>query len=64
MRLEQLGEGLAACSGETVATHLGTMLIVEAYAFGSSNVVPGSSVAASRMEDTIHRSTGEPCLGF
>jgi hypothetical protein len=64
MRLEQLGEGLAACSGETVAAYLGTVLIVEAYASGSSNVAPRSSVAASRMEDTIHRSMGEPCSGF
>jgi uncharacterized metal-binding protein len=62
-RLERLGEGLAACSGETVVAHLGVVLAVEASASRNSNAAPRNSVAASVMEDVIHASAGEPCLG-
>jgi hypothetical protein len=50
MRLERLGEGLAVCSGETVAAHW----IDE----------PESLVPASEMGDTIQASADEPYLGF
>jgi hypothetical protein len=62
-RLEWLGEGLAACSGETVAAHLGMVLAIEASASGNSNTAPQSPVAASRIEDDVHTSVGEPYSG-
>jgi hypothetical protein len=35
----------------------------EASASANSDATPGSLVAASRMEDVFHASTGEPCSG-
>jgi hypothetical protein len=63
MRLEQLGEGLAACSGEMVAAHLGAVLAIRASASVSSDAAPESSIAASRMEDVVHTSVGESYSG-
>jgi hypothetical protein len=64
VRLERLGKGLAAWSGKTVPACLGVVLAVEASTYGSSDATPESLVAASRMEDAIHTSVGEPCSGF
>jgi hypothetical protein len=63
-RLERLGEGLAACSGETVAAHLGVVLAIEASTSRNSDGAPGSSITASGMEDVVHASVDEPYLGF
>jgi hypothetical protein len=60
VRLERLGEGLAGCSSESVATHLGVVLVVEASASRNSDTAPRSSVTASGMEDVVHTSMGEP----
>jgi hypothetical protein len=54
VRLERLGENLAVCSGETVATHWVDEPVAEASASGSSGAMPESSVVASRMEDVVH----------
>jgi hypothetical protein len=62
-RLECLGEGLAVCFGEMVGAYWVEMFAVEISAFGNSDVVPKSSDAASRMEDTVHASVGELYLG-
>jgi hypothetical protein len=64
VRLQRLGEGLAVCSGETVAAHWVDEPVAEASASGSSNAAPESSVVAYGMEDAIHASTGEPYSGF
>jgi hypothetical protein len=65
VRLEQLGEGLAACSGEIVAACLSEVLAtVKASASGSSDVAPRNSVTAFGMEDADPTSVGEPCSGF
>jgi hypothetical protein len=64
VRLEQLGEGLAVNSGETVVVHLVDVLATEASTSGSSGAVLGSSVAASRTENADHASAGEPYSGF
>jgi hypothetical protein len=65
VRLEWLGEGLAACSGETVAACLSEVLAgVEVSASESSDVVPRNSVAIFGMEDADPTSAGEPCSGF
>jgi hypothetical protein len=64
MRLERLGEGLVVCSGETIAAHWVDEPLVEASTSGSLDVVPESSVVASRMEDAIHASVDEPFSGF
>jgi hypothetical protein len=37
---------------------------VEAYASGNSDAAPGSSIAASRIEDADPALTGKPCSGF
>jgi hypothetical protein len=50
-RLERLGEGLAACSGETVVVHWVKEPMDEASASGSSDVMPESLVIVSRMEE-------------
>jgi hypothetical protein len=63
-RLERWGEGLAGCSGESVAAHLVAVPAVEAYASGNSDAAPGSSIAASRIEDADPALTGKPCSGF
>jgi hypothetical protein len=47
VRLEHWGEGLAACSDETVAAHWVKVLAAEASASGSSSIVLENSVAAS-----------------
>jgi hypothetical protein len=52
--LEQLGEGLAVCSGETVAAHSLNELGAEASASGSSGAVLESSVVAYGLEDIVH----------
>jgi hypothetical protein len=62
--LEQLGEGLAVCSGETVAADWVEEHVAEASASGSLDVAPESSVTASGMEDVVHASTDEPYSGF
>jgi hypothetical protein len=59
-----LGESLAANSDEVVVAHFGALLAVEASTSGSSDAVFESSVAASRMEDVVHTSAGEPYSGF
>jgi hypothetical protein len=64
VRLERLVESLAANSEEAVAAHFGTLLAVEASTSGSSDAALESSVAASRMEDVVHTSAGEPYSGF
>jgi hypothetical protein len=64
VRLERLGEGLAVCSGETVAAHWVNEPVAEASASGSSGTVPGSSVIAYGMEDAVHASTGKPYSCF
>jgi hypothetical protein len=64
MRLERLGEDLAACSGETIATHCVKLLAAEASTSGSSDAAPGSSIAASGMVDDVQASVDEPCSGF
>jgi hypothetical protein len=53
-RLEQLGEGHAACSSETVVAHWLNEPGAEASASESSGVAPESSVVAYGMEDAIH----------
>jgi hypothetical protein len=63
-RLEWLGEGLAVCSGETVAAHWVEEPVAEASTSRSSNAVPESSVAVSRMEDVVHASADESCSSF
>jgi hypothetical protein len=63
VRLEWLGEGLAACSGKTVARQWVEELATEASASGSSNTMPESSIIASGMEDVVHTSVGEPYSG-
>jgi hypothetical protein len=62
--LEQLGEVLAVCSGETVAADWVEEPVAEASASGSLDVAPESSVTASGMEDVVHASTDEPYSGF
>jgi hypothetical protein len=64
VRLEQLGEGLAVSSSETVVAHYGVVLVVEASASRNSNIASRNLVAASIMEDAIHASVGEPYSGF
>jgi hypothetical protein len=64
VRLERLGEGLAVCSGEMVATHWVDEHVAEASAFGSSDAAPKSLVVASRMEDANHASVDEPFSGL
>jgi hypothetical protein len=59
-----LGEGLAVCSGETVAAHLVEVPVAEASASGSLDAVPESLVTASGMEDAVHASADEPYSGF
>jgi hypothetical protein len=54
VRLEQLGEGLAVCSGETVAAHWVVEPVAEASASGSSGVAPKNLVVAYGMEDAVH----------
>jgi hypothetical protein len=56
MRLERLGKGLAAHSGEMVVAHLGMVLAVEASAYQSSDAVLESLVTASGMRMmSMHR---------
>jgi hypothetical protein len=57
VRLERLGEGLVVHSGEMVAAYWVEVLAGEASA-------SGNLVTASRMEDVVDASMGEPCLGF
>jgi hypothetical protein len=64
VRLEPLGEGLALCSGETVAAHWVDEPMAEASASGSLDAVPKSSVAASGMGDAIHAPTDKPYSSF
>jgi hypothetical protein len=54
MRLERLGEGLAACSAKTVATHWVDESVAEASASGSVGAMPKSLVVAYGMEDVVH----------
>jgi hypothetical protein len=63
-RLELLGEGLAVCSGETIASHWVDEPVAEASASRSSDAIPKSSVAASRMGDAFYASTDDPYSGF
>jgi hypothetical protein len=63
-RLEWLGEGLAICSGETVATHWVDEPMAEASTSGSLDAVPKSLVTVSRMGDAVHASADEPYSGF
>jgi hypothetical protein len=63
-RLERLGEGLAACSGETIAAHWVEELAAKASASGSSDAAPGNLVAVFGMEDVVHTLAGEPYSGF
>jgi hypothetical protein len=63
-RLERLGEGLAVCSGETVAAHWVDKPVAEASASESSDIAPKSLVAASRMVGVVHASVDEPYSGF
>jgi hypothetical protein len=49
-----LGEGLAGCSSQTVATHWLDEPGVEASASGSSGAMPKSLVVAYGMEDIVH----------
>jgi hypothetical protein len=63
-RLERLGEGLAACSGETIAAHWVEELAAEASASGSLDAAPGNLVAVFGMEDVVHTLAGEPYSGF
>jgi hypothetical protein len=64
VRLEQLGEGLAVSSSETIVAHYGVVLVVEASASRNSDIASRNLVAASIMEDAIHASVGEPYSGF
>jgi hypothetical protein len=64
VRLERLGEGLAAHSGETIAAHLVDEPMAEASTSRSLGAVPESSIVAYGMKDAVHASTGEPYLGF
>jgi hypothetical protein len=64
VRLEQLGEGIAVCSGEMVAAHWVDEPMAEASASGSLGATPESSVVAYGMEDAVHASTGKPHSGF
>jgi hypothetical protein len=52
-----LGEGLVVHSSEMVAAYWVEVLAGEASA-------SGNLVTASRMEDVVDASMGEPCLGF
>jgi hypothetical protein len=54
VRLEQLGEGLAAHSVEMVAAHWVDESVAEASTSGSAATVPESSVFAYGMEDAAH----------
>jgi hypothetical protein len=63
-RLERIGDGLAAGSSGMVAAHLDMVIAVEASAYENSDVGPGNSVAASRMEDVVHALVGEPWSGL
>jgi hypothetical protein len=54
VRLERLGEGLAVCSGETVAAHWHDEPGAEGSASGSSGAAPESLVVAYGMKDAIH----------
>jgi hypothetical protein len=63
-RLEQLGDGLAVCSGEMVTAHWVDEPVAEASAFGSLVAVPESTVAASGMDDVVHALVDKPCSGF
>jgi hypothetical protein len=49
-----LGEGLAVCSGETVAAHWLNEPGAEASASRSLGAVPESLVVAYVMEDAVH----------
>jgi hypothetical protein len=64
VRLERLGEGLAICSGETIAAHWVEEPVAEASASRSLDAVPESSFAVSRMEDVAHASADEPYSSF
>jgi hypothetical protein len=64
VRLEQLGEGLAVCSGKTVAALWVDEPVAEASTSGSSDAAPESSVVAFVMEDVVLASVDEPCSGF
>jgi hypothetical protein len=59
-----LDEGLAVCSGETVATCWVEEPVDEASASGSLDAAPESSFAASGMEDVAHALVDEPYSGF
>jgi hypothetical protein len=54
VRLERLGEGLAVCSSETVATHWVDEPVAEAYASGSSGAMPKSLFIVDGMEGAVH----------
>jgi hypothetical protein len=64
LRLERLGEGLAVCSSEVVATYWVNEPVAEASASGSLGIAPESLVIAYGMEDAVHASTGEPYSVF
>jgi hypothetical protein len=49
-----VGEGLAVHSGKTVVAHWVDEPVAEASAFGSSGVVPESSIIAYGMEDAVY----------
>jgi hypothetical protein len=59
-----LGEGLAACSGETIAAHWVEVLAVKDSASRNLDAAHGNSVAAFGMEDVVHALVGEPRSGF
>jgi hypothetical protein len=64
VRLERLGEGIAAHSGETVASHWVDEPGAEASTSGGSGAAPESSVVAYGMEDVVHALMGEPYSGL
>jgi hypothetical protein len=63
-RLERLGEGLAVCSGETVAAHWVEEPVAKASASRSLDATPKSSITIYGMEDVVHASADEPYSGF
>jgi hypothetical protein len=64
VRLEWLGEGLAACSGETIAAHWVEVLAVKDSASRNLDAAHGNLVAAFGMEDVVHALVVEPRSGF
>jgi hypothetical protein len=59
-----LGEGLAVCSGETVAAHWVDEPVAKASKSRSLDAMPKSFVPASGMGDVVHASADEPYSDF